>query len=218
MSAYCAPEVQTFWPLTTNSSPTISARVLQRRQIGARAGLGISLAPDFLGGENFRQEALLLFLAAPRDQRRPEHPEARTADEVRRLGAHHLVVDDRLLDRVHRLPAVFLGPCERDVTGLVQFALPRLRLREPGLVLAPLGGGLEAACGISSASKLRTFWRNASSSEVKLRSMCDSCGRDRLDVPRLRAQHSQNRGDPQNARREVDCGGKIAVDTVVDRA
>ncbi len=27
MSAYCAPEVQTFCPLTTNSSPTVSARV-----------------------------------------------------------------------------------------------------------------------------------------------------------------------------------------------
>ncbi len=143
----------------------------QRSEIGARAGLRISLAPDFFGGENFRQVALFLFLVAPRNKRRPEHAEPRPADVVRRLGAHHLVVDDRLAHGIHRLPAVFLRPCERDVTGLVQAALPRLGPREPGLIFATLAMSERPLVGMFSSSQLRTLSRNASSSGVNWRSM-----------------------------------------------
>ncbi len=111
---------------------------LQRGQVGACAGLGVSLAPDFFCAENFRQIAFLLFLGAPRDQRRPEHPESRPANQVRRSRPHHLVVDDRLPDRVHLLPAVFLRPRERDITSVIQFPLPRFRLPEPLFIFATL--------------------------------------------------------------------------------
>ena len=145
MSAYCAPRGPDFLAVDDELVADDFRARLQRRQVGACAGFGVALAPDFFGVQNFRQVALLLFLAAPRDERRPEHPEARRADVVGRPGADHFVVDDRLPHGVHRLAAVFFRPCERDVAGLVQATLPRLRSRQPGLVVAALARVGEAA-------------------------------------------------------------------------
>ncbi len=47
-SAYCAPEVQIFWPLTSQWSPLSSALVCKAREVGAGARLGIALAPAHL--------------------------------------------------------------------------------------------------------------------------------------------------------------------------
>ena len=44
----CAHVVQTFWPLTTHSSPSRSARGRERREVGAGAGLAEELAPLLL--------------------------------------------------------------------------------------------------------------------------------------------------------------------------
>jgi len=82
----------------------------QRGKIGARAGLGITLAPDFLGPQNFRQVARLLIVVAPRDERRADHSDAHCANQSRGPCADHFFVDDRLAHRIHRLSAVLARP------------------------------------------------------------------------------------------------------------
>ena len=62
---YWAPLVHTFWPVTTQSSPSLTARVFSAGEVGAGVGLGEALAPDLLGGEDRRQVALLLLVACP---------------------------------------------------------------------------------------------------------------------------------------------------------
>ena len=96
-SAMCANDDQTFWPLTTQWSPSSSARVRAAGEVGAGAGLGEALAPDLLGREDLREVALLLLVGAVRDDRRPGHAEADHADVRRRLGARHLLEEDRLV-------------------------------------------------------------------------------------------------------------------------
>jgi len=106
----------------------------QRGEIGAGAGLGVALAPYLLGGEYLRQVALPLLLGAELDQCRPDHLHAHHADERRRAGTDHLLVDDGLAHDVCALAAPLLRPGEREVAGLVDFPLPRLRRRDAARV------------------------------------------------------------------------------------
>ena len=88
-SARCAHVVHTFWPVTTHSSPSRSARRRERREVGARARLAEQLAPLLLVAHDRRQEAQPLLLGAVREQRRrgevePERVEP--AEVVRRAA------------------------------------------------------------------------------------------------------------------------------------
>ena len=49
---------------------------LERREVGARVGLGEALAPDLLAGEDRAEEAVLLLVGAPDHQRRPAEQDA----------------------------------------------------------------------------------------------------------------------------------------------
>src|SRR6202043_3187634 len=82
--------------------------------VGAGAGLGITLAPDFLGGEDFRYEALLLLLGAPMDEGGADQHDAEAVDDAGGMGADHfLVVHDHLLEG-RATAAVGLGPVDAD--------------------------------------------------------------------------------------------------------
>ena len=73
--ALCAPEVHTFCPLTTQSSPSRTARVPSAGQVGAGARLAEELAPDLLAGPQRTQEAPLLLVGAVGQDRRRGHAE-----------------------------------------------------------------------------------------------------------------------------------------------
>ena len=62
-SAMCASVFQTFWPSTTHSSPSRTARVERPARSRAGAGLAEQLTPDFLAGEQRAQEARLQLVA-----------------------------------------------------------------------------------------------------------------------------------------------------------
>ena len=124
-SAMCAQLDQTFWPLTTHSSPSRTARVFAPGKVGPAAGLGEALAPDLLAGQQRREIALLLLVAAPGDDRRAGHAEPDAADVVRRTDSRGLLEEDAL-ERVRRpAAAVLLRPGQADVAGVVQRAAPR---------------------------------------------------------------------------------------------
>ena len=64
---------QTFWPLTTHSSPSRTARSRERREVGSRAGLAEELAPDlFAGEERTEQSRRGLGVRVRHDRRRGE--------------------------------------------------------------------------------------------------------------------------------------------------
>ena len=121
---YWAKVVQTFCPVTTHSSPSLTALVFSEREVGARLRLGEALAPDLLGGEDRLQVALLLLLGAVRDHDRAAHREAEHVGRRRRLGAGISCDEDRLLDQRRAAAAVLLGPGDPGPAGLVELALP----------------------------------------------------------------------------------------------
>src|SRR4051794_351898 len=97
---------------------------LERREVGAGLGLGEALAPDLVGGEDRLEEALLLLLGAVRDHDRAAHHEAEHVRGHRRPRAHHLLVEERLLDQRGAAAAVLLGPRQSGVARVVQLVLP----------------------------------------------------------------------------------------------
>ena len=143
-SAMCAQLDQTFCPLTTQWSPSSTARVRALARSDPAPGFGEALTPDLLRGQDLREVALLLLVAAPGRDRRAGHAEADHADVPRRLGPRRLLEVDAL-ERVRRaLPAELLRPGQPDVAGVVQLAAPLAgeRLVEPaglGLSGGPAG-------------------------------------------------------------------------------
>src|SRR5207245_5722153 len=95
-----------------------------RREIGPRARLRESLAPDLLGGEDLRQVPLFLLLAAVGHDRRARHADADHAHVLRSLGAGELLEHDRLVAVWSPLAAVLLRPGQAGVPGLVELAAP----------------------------------------------------------------------------------------------
>ena len=59
-SARWAADVHTFWPVTTHSSPSRTARVAIAGQVGPGLGLGEELAPHLVAPEHRGRTALLL--------------------------------------------------------------------------------------------------------------------------------------------------------------
>ena len=86
-------------------------------EVGARVRLGEALAPDLLGREDLLQVLLLLGVGAVRDDRRAGHAEPDHAEVGRRLGARHLLEEDRLVAvrsrRRRRTPSARSGPRSR---------------------------------------------------------------------------------------------------------
>src|SRR5262245_11959769 len=97
---------------------------LQRRQVGARVGLRVALAPDFFAREDLGGVALLLLLGAPGDDRGTGHADAEHVQDGRRLRDRHLLLEDQLLHEGEPAAAILLGPRESDESGLEQRALP----------------------------------------------------------------------------------------------
>ena len=85
---WCANVVHTFWPVTTYSSPWRHRAGLQRREVGARLGLAEALAPDLVGAQDRREEALLLLVGAVGDHAsaRPSSARARWPSAARGRG------------------------------------------------------------------------------------------------------------------------------------
>ena len=82
MSENCAPDVHTFWPVSTHSSPSRIARGLDAGEVGARDRLGEQLAADDVAAPQRAEVALADFGDAVGEDRGRDHAEA---DDERRL-------------------------------------------------------------------------------------------------------------------------------------
>ena len=91
-----ASVVQTFWPLTTHSSPSRTPRDDEAGEVRPGAGLREQLAPDLLAREQRAEVALLLIVAAPHGDRRAAHA---VADRVAVAGVRTAGAEDPLVDR-----------------------------------------------------------------------------------------------------------------------
>ena len=97
---------------------------LERREVRARVGLGVALAPDLLAGEDLLEVALLLRVGAVGDDRRAGHAEAEDVERRRRPVEDQLLVEEELLHPREPAPPVLLGPREPEEPGLVELPLP----------------------------------------------------------------------------------------------
>ena len=97
---------------------------LHVREVGARVGLRVALAPQLLDRLDLREEALLLLLGAVRDERRGEEALAEEADPRRRARLRVLLVEDHLLDDAGVAAAVLLGPGHARPSGRRRAASP----------------------------------------------------------------------------------------------
>src|SRR5205807_383963 len=102
-------------------------------QVGAAARLAEALAPHLFPGQQWREVARLLLLAAPRDDRGPGHAESDAADVVRRADPRGLFEVDALMGVRRAAAAVLLGPGQTDVAGVVQLLAPDPDLVEAGV-------------------------------------------------------------------------------------
>ena len=140
----------------------------QAGEVGAGARLGIALAPDLVAGQDFRQIALFLFLAAPVDQRRAEQVHADRAGQDRRAGAEILLVEDNLLHEAGAAPAIVLRPGDADPAGRMHLLLPgaaalqRLAIGRDTLVLRILDLEVVGQVGFEPGAELAAeggvFW------------------------------------------------------------
>src|SRR5690606_27952672 len=93
-------------------------------EVGAGVGLRVALAPDRLAARDPGQEALLLLVAAERDQGGREQPLADVAEPARPAGARVLLVPDHLLEQRRAAPARLARPAEPDPARLAEPSLP----------------------------------------------------------------------------------------------
>ena len=114
---------------------------LQRGEVRSGVRLGITLAPADQAGSDFRQMLLLLRLVAVFQQRRSEHPDAKTRQWRPRAHRRHLLAQHLVLGAIEPPAAIFLRPV-RHGPALVAHPLEpdALRLgREFGITAAPIG-------------------------------------------------------------------------------
>src|SRR6202030_1843357 len=108
---------------------------LQARQVGAGARFGVTLAPDFLAGEHLEQVALFLLIGAEMHDSRADSIYRELVGAVERQPEpQHFVLVDSLIDHARAATAPFLGPVQRDVTGLVEPAMVVEQLRPSPVV------------------------------------------------------------------------------------
>ena len=118
--------VQIFWPLMRKSSPSSTRGGLQAREVAARAGLGVALAPHHLAAHRGADPATLLLLGAVLEQGRNEHRGALGHHAARHAGPVELLVHDDGLEQVGlgAVAAVLLRDRARPVAVLDQQAEP----------------------------------------------------------------------------------------------
>src|SRR5690606_19637423 len=108
---------------------------LQRRQVGARARLGVALTPEDVTGKDRRQVLAFLLLGAVGVDHRPDHREAERA-EPRRVRRLIFFAPDVTLGGSPAGAAIFLRPCRRDPALFVEDLVP-----EAHGFLGGVGGG-----------------------------------------------------------------------------
>src|SRR6266404_4387046 len=112
----------------------------EAREVGARARLGVALAPDVVAAQDARQVALLLRLGAPFDDGGPRHADAGVAGQHRGARPEALLVVDDLLHQGGPASAVRFRPRDADPARGEHPALPcapaleRLAVRRHPLV------------------------------------------------------------------------------------
>ena len=105
----------------------------EARDVGAGAGLAEELAPDLLVRRARPEEALLLLLRAPREQRRAAHADADDVEGPWRLVAGQHVVHVLRLPGAQRQAGAVLGrPRRGGVARLAHELAPRRRSRGRG--------------------------------------------------------------------------------------
>jgi hypothetical protein len=94
------------------------------REVGARAGLGVALAPELVDRPDAGQETLLLLLGAELDQRRAQQLLAEVVHQLRSVGSGVLLVEDGLLGEAEPAAAVLLRPAEAGPAVLGEVTVP----------------------------------------------------------------------------------------------
>jgi hypothetical protein len=104
----------------------LARRCGEAREVAARAGLGVALAPDHLAAQRRTDPALALLLAAVLEQRGHEHRRTLGVHPARDAGAVELLVHDHRLEQVRRraIAAVLLRDGARPVAVLDQQRQP----------------------------------------------------------------------------------------------
>ena len=167
--ASCASVVHTFCPVTTQPPLRFTARVFSDARSEPASGSEKPWHQISSAGQDRLEVALLLLLGAVRDHDRAAHHEAEHVRDARRLGAHHLLVEDRLLDQRRAAAAVLLRPRHAGPAGLVQLALPAPRELE-----APRRRPPGSRPDGSPPATTRTSSRKASSLGLSVRSTSSS--------------------------------------------
>ena len=133
----CWPSVvQVFWPLITQSSPSLTRLGGQRGEVGAGVGLGEALAPPDVEVGGLRQELLLHLLRAEVRDHRADHVGVER-QRRRHAGQLHLLVPDVALQRRPVLATPLHGPVRYGDPGLVH---DLLRLHDAVLADVAAGG------------------------------------------------------------------------------
>ena len=86
---------------------------LQRGEVGARARLGIALAPARPAGDDVRKEASLLFLAGVLQQHRPQHPHPERGKRRARIDPLEFLVEHDCFSVRQSAAAIGFRPCRR---------------------------------------------------------------------------------------------------------
>ena len=127
--AIVAYDVQIFWPLTSQPSPSVRGGA-QRREVGARLRLGKALTPDDFAPRDGRQVLLLLLLGAVPHDDRADPVDAHVLGAARLVVGPHLLAHHGLLP--HRRPAaaeilrprqaqqVAFGQCPAELLGRLE--------------------------------------------------------------------------------------------------
>src|ERR1700722_4058828 len=130
-------------------------------EIGTRARLGHSLAPDFLARNNRFEVALFLLLGTPLHERGSAHDDAEDVDAEGHADASELLLKDNLLDESGFLAAVFFGPSQAHPAALIETLVPLLKTLPLAIVAAHTVGvgrlGFGGLIGFQPATNLRTI-------------------------------------------------------------
>src|SRR5206468_1881487 len=97
---------------------------LERRQVGPRVGLAEALAPDLVGGQDRRQEALLLLVGPPDHERGATEQQAEDVGGQGRARPAELLEEDRGLGERGAAAAVLARPVHAGPAAVVQAPLP----------------------------------------------------------------------------------------------
>src|SRR5579872_1177759 len=94
---------------------------LQARKVGARAGLGVALAPDLFAGQHLAEVAFFLLLGAEQNDGGPDAVDRELVGAVERQAkAQDFVLVNRLFDERGAAAAPFLRPVQRDVARVIE--------------------------------------------------------------------------------------------------